>query len=52
MLFTYFVGNELLKQLSGVVAFWYLKPLLAVIAGTVLAGGLALMVRAGGYYGK
>jgi hypothetical protein len=52
MLFTYFLGNELLKQLSGVAKFWYLTPLLAIIAATIFIGGLAMIVRAGGYYGK
>lgn len=44
MLFTYFIGNELLKQLSGVVAFFYLKPIFAIIAGAFFAIGLVLVV--------
>ncbi|MBB5326273.1 hypothetical protein HNQ34_003407 [Anoxybacillus tepidamans] len=46
MLFIYFVGNELLKKLSGVVEFWYLNPLLAIIAGLVLIIGLSMTVFA------
>jgi formate hydrogenlyase subunit 3/multisubunit Na+/H+ antiporter MnhD subunit len=44
MLFTYFIGNELLKKLSGVVEFLYLQPLLAVVASTVFIVGLALVI--------
>lgn len=46
MLFIYFVGNESLKKLLGVVEFWYLNPLLAIIAGLVFMIGLSMTVFA------
>src|SRR5690625_3374278 len=44
MLFTYFVGNELLKQISGVREVLYLNRFLLLIAGVVVLFGLAIVV--------
>jgi hypothetical protein len=48
MLFTYLVGNEIYNEISR----GNLQPILAVIAGAFIVGGVVMIVRAGGYYGK